>query len=34
MQTTRVANGVSVTYNSSGVKKGNMKNWKMTDVQI
>lgn len=29
--TTRVINQVSVAYNSTGPKKGNMKNWKMTD---
>jgi len=31
MNTTRVINEVSVNYNSTGPKKGNMKNWKMTD---
>lgn len=31
MNTTRVINEVSVSYNSTGPKKGNMRNWKMTD---
>ncbi len=31
MQTTRVINSVSVKYNSAGIHKGGMKDWKMTD---
>jgi len=31
MRTTRVINDITVNYNSTGINKGNMKNWKMSD---